>query len=446
MRIPRALQRFLSPARALALGFAAVLLTGTASLLLPVSYRADAPTVVDALFTAVSAVCLTGLIVVDTATAWTGTGQAVILVLIQLGGLGVMSIATILAKLTMRRLGMRARATAADEKRVTPGEALQAVRGIVTISLVVEGVTAAILFLRLLLGHGYPAGRALAHAVFHAVSAFNNAGFALHTDNLVGFDDDPLILLPIAAAVVLGGLGFPVIMEVLRGAGRPRHWSLTSKLVLSTTPVLLAGGALTTFVLERRPGRVLADMPLPQAWLGAVFHSVVSRTAGFNAVDVGAMAPETWLVTDVLMTIGGGPAGTAGGLKITTVVVLLAMARAELRGDPYVPLFGKRLSRAVHREAATLVMLMAASLLLATLALMLLDGQPLDRALFEVTSAASTTGLSTGITAALSDPSKLILCLLMFAGRVGPVTLLTAIALKRRPLQYEAPKERPILA
>lgn len=446
MHIPRALQRSLSPPRALALGFAAVLLLGTVSLMLPVSSRGEGPTLVDALFTAVSALCLTGLIVVDTATAWTGTGQVVILVLIQLGGLGVMSIATILAKLTMRRLGMMARATAADEKRVTPGEALQTIRGIVLISLIVEGATAAVLFLRLLLGHGYPPARALAHAVFHAVSAFNNAGFALHTDNLIGFDDDPLILLPIAAAVVLGGLGFPVIMEVLRDARRPRHWSLTTKLVLSATPVLLAVGALATLALERRPGQVLADMPLWQALLGAVFHSAVSRTAGFNAADVGAMSPETWLITDVLMTIGGGPAGTAGGLKVTTVVVMLAMVRAELRGDPYVPLFGKRLSRAAHREAATLVTLMVASLLLATLAVMLLDGEPLDRVLFEVISAASTTGLSTGITAGLGDPSKLILSLLMFAGRVGPVTLLTAIALKRRPLQYEAPKERPILA
>lgn len=435
-----------NPARRIALGVAGVLATGTLALLLPVSSQpGHEPSAVDALFTAVSALCVTGLTTVDTHDTWTPVGDLVIGVLIQIGGLGVMSLATLLAMMAAHRLGLRRRLVTSAETRGTIAEAGVVVRGILMTTLVVEGAVTAILLLRFTLGYGMPLLPALGNALFHAVSAFNNAGFALFNGNLVDFAGDPWVLVPLALAVIIGGLGFPVVKEVLRHYRLPAHWTLTTRMVLIGAPVLLVGGTTVTLLLEYANPGTFGPMPWWQKALGAFFHATVSRTAGFNAVDVGAMQPETWLFTDLMMLIGGGPAGTAGGLKITTVAVLFAIVRSELRGDPFVLLWGKRLSRAQHREVITIVVLMVSAVLIATVALMLIESDPLDRVLFEVVSAASTTGLSTGITPHLQDASKLILCVLMFAGRVGPTTLGTALALRRRPLLYEPAKERLLI-
>ncbi|MCS6711440.1 TrkH family potassium uptake protein [Brachybacterium sp. EF45031] len=425
---------------------AALLLTGTGLLMLPVSSPGPgSPRRVGALFTAVSALCVTGLTVVDTARDWTVFGRVVILALIQIGGLGVMTLATLLGLLTARRLGLTALVRASGESRTALEEARSAVRGILLLSLGTEALIAATLFPRFLLGHHMDAGAAAWYSVFHSISAFNNAGFALRSDNLMSFASDPWVLLPLAVANIVGGLGFPVLVELGRRYRVPHSWSLGTKLVLTATPLLLAAGAAYTAVMEwDNPGTLGALSPRDRL-VNAFFHSAVSRTAGFNALDIGQMRPETWLFTDVLMLIGGGPAGTAGGVKVTTVLVLLAIVRSELRGDPFVLIRGRRLSRALHRQAITVLTLMLLSIGTVTLLMVDLESHSLDRILFEAVSAASTTGLSTGITADLSDPSKLLLCLVMFAGRVGPVTLGTALAVRRRPLLYEPPKERPLI-
>jgi trk system potassium uptake protein TrkH len=445
--MPRRAARGLHPAQAVVVGFGAAVLGGTLLLLLPFS-TADgrSPSIVDALFTATSAVCVTGLTVVDTPTFWSPFGQVVIMLLIQLGGLGIMIFASLIGLVLARKLSVRSRVnTATEAKAVGFDDVRGLVRGIVLISLVIEAATFVLLFLRFLLGYGYDVGEAAWHAVFHAVSSFNNAGFALYSDNLIGFVSDPFICLPIAAAIILGGLGFPVIMQLRKEFVRPLHWSMNTKLVLWGTAVLLVGGTVFITVIEWQNPETLGALDPGARVLAGFFQSVQTRTAGFNSVDIGAMHDESWLGMDVLMFIGAGPAGTAGGIKVTTFAVLFFIMMTELRGEGAVNIFGKRLSRAVHRQAITVVLIAVAVVVTGTTVLMLITGVDLDRVLFEAVSAFATVGLSTGITADLPDAAKVVLALLMFIGRLGPLTLGTAIALRDRRILYEFPKERPAI-
>jgi trk/ktr system potassium uptake protein len=335
--------------------------------------------------------------------------------------------------------------TAAEAKSVGYDDVRGLVRGIVLISLVIESATFLVLFVRLLLAYGYDVGEAAWHAGFHAVSSFNNAGFALYTDNLMGFVSDPFICLPIAAAIILGGLGFPVIMQLRKEFRRPLHWSMNTKLVLWGTAVLLIGGSAYITLIEWDNPETLGALDPSARVLAGFFQSVQTRTAGFNSIDIGAMHSESWLGMDVLMFIGAGPAGTAGGIKVTTFAVLFFILMTELRGEGAVNIFGKRLSRAVHRQAITVVLIAVAAVMAGTVALMFLTGIDLDRILLEAVSAFGTVGLSTGITPGLPDAAKLVLIALMFLGRLGPLTLGTAIALRQRKILYEYPKERPAI-
>jgi trk system potassium uptake protein TrkH len=428
-------------------GFAIAIAIGTGLLMLPIAKAGPGgASFIEALFTATSAVCVTGLTVVDTATYWTPLGQVVILLLIQLGGLGIMIFAALVGLVLARKLTVRSRLNAATEAKAVGFEDVRGlVRGILLISLVIEAVTFMLLFPRFLWGYGYSVGEAAWDGLFHAVSAFNNAGFALYTDNLIGFADDPFICLPIAAAVILGGLGFPVIMQLRREFRHPLHWTMNTKLVLWGTVVLLLGGTVFITALEWGNPGTLGPMDPAGKILAGFFQSVQTRTAGFNSVDVGLMHDETWLGMDVLMFIGGGPAGTAGGIKITTFAVLYFIMLTELRGEGAVNIFGKRLSRAVQRQALTVALIAVAAVVAGTGLLMTLSGENLDRALFECISAFATVGLSTGITANLSVPTQAVLIALMFLGRIGPLTIGSAIALRERRILYEFPEERPAI-
>ncbi|MGN7970039.1 TrkH family potassium uptake protein [Microbacterium sp. 22296] len=436
----------LTAGQAIIAGFGAVLVVGTVLLSLPLSAQGRPASFIEALFTATSALCVTGHVVVDTATFWSPFGQVVIMVLIQVGGFGVMSFATLLGLLVARRLGLRTRLTAVSETHtVAVGDVRRVLTGVALITLCVQTVVAVMLAARFAVGYGEPFGRALWLGAFHAVSSFNNAGFALFSDNLMSFVTDPWVCLPICAAIILGGLGFPVIMELRRRFRFPRRWTLNTVTVLAGTLTLLVGGAVSLTALEwSNPGTLGLLDPAGRLLAGFTL-SVMPRTAGFNAIDVGAMHPESWFVTDILMFIGGGPAGTAGGLKITTFAVLLFIVLAELRGDTAVNMFGKRLPRSTHREALTVALLSVATVVVSTLAIMLMTPFPFDRVFFEVISAFATVGLSTGITADLGTPSQLILIALMFIGRIGPVLLGAALALTREKRMYELPKERPII-
>jgi trk system potassium uptake protein len=420
---------------------------GTGVLMLPFAKAGPGgASLIDAFFTAVSSISVTGLVVVDTPTYWTGFGQAVILALIQIGGFGVMVLASVIGIAVARRLSLQARLNTAQE---TKSFGLSDLRGvvlsIVRISLLFEGATAAILLAWFTLRYDVPLGEALWLSVFHAVSSFNNAGFSLFSDNLTAYVGDPVVSLTISAAIIVGGLGFPVLMQLRRYWRTPLKWTMNTRIVLSATAFLLVAGTVYITAIEWNNPQTLGPLDWPSKILAGFFQSVQTRTAGFNTIDIGATDGATQFGMIALMFIGGGSAGTAGGIKVTTFAVLLFILIAEIRGDGVVNVFGKRLSRAVHRQAISVVLLAVGVVTVATVSIMILSGLPLGPVLFESVSAFSTVGLSTGITADLPVPAQIILCLLMFIGRLGPITFASALALRERGILYQLPKERPII-
>ena len=433
------------PGRLLVTSFGLAIVVGTGLLMIPAASTRGV-TVLEALFTATSAVCVTGLGVVDTETGWTGFGQAVILLLIQVGGFGIMTLASTLGLLITRRLGLQTRLLAASATRsVGLGDVRSVLLGVLRVTLVVEVVTAVLLAARFSLGYGEPPLRAAWLGVFHAVSAFNNAGFALWSDNLVRFGQDPWICLPVAVAVIVGSLGFPVVFELARRRGRPSRWSLHTKLTVLMTVVLLVAGTGLMLLAEWRNPATLGPMSVPSKLLAGFFQGVMPRTAGFNSIDVSSMNPGTWLGSDVLMFIGGGSGGTAGGIKVTTVAVLLAVLWSELRGDPDATAFDRRIAPVVQRQALAVASLSLGAVLLAAVTMTITSPFSADEVLYEVVSAFATVGLSTGITADLSPANQLILVALMFAGRLGPITLGTALAMREGQPLFRRPEGAPLV-
>lgn len=435
------------PARIIPLTFLATIAVGSILLLLPLS-TADGhlPPLLTAVFTAASAVCVTGLIVVDTATYWSPFGQGVIMMLFQIGGFGIMAGATLLGLMISRRIGLGRRLVVqAETKSLTLGDVKSVLRTVLGVTLAFEAATAVVVILRLHTAYGEPWDKAIWNGLFHAVSAFNNAGFSTYSDSLVGFAMDPLILLPLAVAVIVSGLGFPVINELQAEWRTPDRWSVHARLTVYGTVGLLIAGFLAVLFAEWNNGATIGDMPTGAKLLNAFTHSVMSRTAGFNAVDVGQMRPETLLFTDSLMLIGGGSAGTAGGIKVTTFLLLGVVVWAEIRGRSDVAVFKRRICPDVQRQALTVVLMAVGLVGLATLAILSMTNLPLDRVLFEVVSAFATVGLSTGITADLPPAAQSILIGLMFLGRVGTITVAAALALRARHVPYRFPQERPIV-
>ncbi len=417
-------------------------------LMLPVAAEpGQVTTFRQALFTATSAVCVTGLAVVDTPSHWSTFGELVILGGIQAGGFGIMTLASLLALLASRRLGLRSRLlTSWETKAEGLGDVRRVLRGVARTTLVVEGLVALALWPRFWLGYDQDLLPALYRAVFHAVSAFNNAGFSLYSDNLMRFTSDPWVCLPIAAAVILGGLGFPVLFELRRELTSPSTWSLHTKTTLLTYLLLLLGGTSVITAFEWNNPGTLGPLGVPGKLLAGFFQGGVQpRTAGFNSLDVGAMQPESLLVTDVLMFIGGGSGSTAGGIKVTTFMLLFFAIVAEARGEPHVDAFGREVTSAVLRQALTVALLGVALVVTGTLVLLAVSGLPLDQVLFEAISAFATVGLSTGITADLPGVGQYVLIVLMFLGRTGPVTLATALVLRERRRLYRRPEERVLV-
>lgn len=435
------------PARLLPLAFLSAVGVGTALLMLPASRNepGSAP-LLAALFTATSAVCVTGLIVVDTPTYWSGFGQGVILALFQVGGFGIMTFATLLAVVVARRLRLSSWLVAqAETKTIALGE-IRSVLGRIGITfLVFESVTAVALTLRFLFGYGMTVREAVWHGVFHSVSAFNNAGFSLNSDSLMRYVEDPWVSLPVCVAIIFGGIGFPVLFELRRELRRPHRWSVHTKIMVLGTSLLLPLGMLAVLALEWRNPGTLGPLGVPGKVLAAFFQSVTSRTAGFNSIDTAALTPETLLVTNVLMFIGGGSAGTAGGIKVTTFFLLACVMWAELRGETDVSVFKRRLGHGTQRQALTVALFGVGLIMAGTVALQLFTDHSLDRTIFEAVSAFGTVGMSTGITFHLNTGAQLVLIVLMFVGRVGPITVGTALALRSRRRLYRLPEERPIV-
>ncbi|WP_460955645.1 TrkH family potassium uptake protein [Parasphingorhabdus pacifica] len=436
------------PARVVVAGFGLAVLIGTLLLMLPIASESGAATgLVAAVFTATSAVCVTGLIVVDTPAYWSTFGELVVLGLIQIGGFGIMTLASLLGLLVTRRLRLRMQRSAQTEtKSFGLGEVRRVIAGVIVLSVVVEALTAIALSVRFAIGYGEEAGRAAYLGVFHAVSAFNNAGFALYSDSLVRYATDPWISVPVLVAFVLGGLGFPVLFELGRHLRRQgRRWSLHARITLITYGTLVGVGAVAVLGLEWTNPDTLGPLSVGGKLLAGTFQGLTPRTAGFNTVEVGDMHSATLLVTEVLMFIGGGSAGTAGGIKVTTFALLAFVILTEARAEPHVHIMGRKIPVLVHRQALTVVLLGVGMVFVATLTLLVLSPFGLDAVLFESVSAFGTVGLSTGITTELPASAQLVLVVLMFTGRIGPITLASALALRERGRRYDLPEERPIV-
>lgn len=436
-----------NPARSVLLGFAALILLGTALLMLPVATEPGQRTSpITALFTATSAACVTGLVTVDTATHWSAFGEGVILALIQIGGFGVMSAASLLVLIVGRRItGATAILSQTESRTVEHEETRTVLRGIAQVTLVVQGTVALLLFLRFWLGYDMPLGRAAYHGVFHSLSAFNNAGFGLRPDSIVPWAEDPFVNLPIMAAVMIGGIGFPVLWGLRRHLFRVGRWSVHMLVTVWVSVFLWVAGTVAVAAFEWTNPKTLGGLSPGGRVLAAAFQSVVARTAGFNSVSVGDLHPETLLTLDGLMFIGGGSAGTAGGLKVGTFALLGFVIWAELRGEPTVHAFHRRLPSATIRQALTVALLSVGAVATGTAGLLIATNADLDDVLFEVISAFATVGMSTGLTPTLGVGGQLILVGLMFFGRLGPITLGVALALRERPRRYEVPEERVLV-
>lgn len=435
------------PIRLIPLLFLCAIALGTMLLSLPFATvdGVRAP-ILTALFTSTSAVAVTGLIVVDTATYWSRFGQTTILLLFQIGGLGIMTAATLFGLMAGRGFGLRERmATQIERNRLETGDTASVLKLIFVITLSVEAVIAVILSLRMMTAYGMPVGEAVWHGVFHAVSAFNNAGFSTRSDSVMGYQADPFILGPIMFAVILTALGFPVMQDIRTNRFNWRRWSLHTKITVAGTAVLLALGFVAILVMEWNNAATLGAMTVDGKLLNAAFHSVMPRTAGFNSLDVSAFEDETIMVNYFLMFIGGGSAGTAGGIKVTTFVVLFAIMLSEIRRRRDAGLFQRRFGRAVERQALSVTILAAALIFTGTTYIASISSLPLDDILFECISAFSTVGLSTGITAALPPSGQVVIIALMFVGRVGTITVATALALGNRDRPYRYPEENPIV-
>jgi potassium uptake TrkH family protein len=441
------MKSLLHPARAVALVFLAAILVGSALLMLPISHaEGSAAPWVTAFFTAVSAVCVTGLVVVDTGTYWSTFGQSVILLLFQLGGFGMMTVATLLGLMVNSSFRLRTKMVAQFESRsLGLGDIASVAKLVLVVTFALELIIALSLTLRLHLAYDLSWAEAAWSGLFHAVSAFNNAGFSIHPDSLMRYATDASILLPVMTAIVIGGIGFPVLHDLRSRFNDPRHWSLHTKLTLIGTTILLLGGFFTLLVFEWFNSATLGPMPFADKVLSAAFASVSARTAGFNSIDIGALTQESWAMHYFLMFVGGGSAGTAGGVKVGTAAILVILIIAEIRGHSDSEAFGRRIGASAQRQAITVLVLGSAMIVLGTLVILRETDFPTDQVIFEVISAFGTVGLSTGITGNLPESSQLMLTLLMYVGRVGTITLAASLALGEHRMPYRYPEEHPIV-
>ena len=444
------------PAQQVVVAFTALILLGTLLLLLPLATGGQQGVGLEnALFMATSAATVTGLTTVSI-DEFSIFGELVILALIQIGGFGIMTISSLLLLIASNRMGLRQRMLArAEIGAVDLGDLRQLVWAIARITLGIEAALATILFVRFLqAGYEDNAGSAAYSAIFHAVSSFNNAGISTYPDNLARFVGDPVVVIAVSGAFIIGGLGFPILVEFWRrtqtdrpspGPTRVRNWSLHTKITLLTTICLLILGPLLVMSFEWTNPATLGPLDLGDKLLAGWFQGSTPRTAGFNTIDIGGMNEPTLMVISALMFIGAGPASTSGGIKVTTFAILGLVLWSEMRGNADVNIFHRRLPLKLIRRALTIVLLSIAIIAVTTLLLMGLDDLSLTPAVFEASSAFGTAGLSTGITSALGGAGKLIIVIVMLAGRVGPVTFVTALALRERARAYRYPEEQPII-
>lgn len=434
---PRRVRRPRSPALVLVAGFAAVIAVGSVLLMLPISSAAGSWTrPLDALFTATSAVCVTGLVVLDTGTTWSPFGQFVILALIQVGGFGFMTGSTLLFMLLLgRRTGLRDRILVQASTGVPElGGVTTLVKRIALFTIVSEVAGAIVLGLAFA-SQGLAPGQAAWWGVFHAISAFNNAGFDLTGGfkSLADYADDAWILGAVGTLIVIGGLGFAIIGDSL-AKRRWKRLALETKLVLASSAVLIVAGAMAIGVFEWSNPLTLGSLPEAQRPLNALFESVTLRTAGFSVLDTGALAEASLFVVMALMFIGGASGSTAGGIKVNTFSILAVAIVSTALGRPSAEAFGRRIQHILIYRALSVALLSIAIVFAVGLLLELTTpGASFVEVLFESVSAFGTVGASTGITPELPDPARIVVIVAMFIGRLGPLTLVLALTARARP-------------
>jgi trk system potassium uptake protein TrkH len=448
-----------SPARFAILVFAALILIFTALLSLPAASASGtrAP-LADALFTAVSTICVTGLTVVDIATYWSPLGKVIIFIGVNIGGMGVLTLASILGLIISKRLGLRAKLIAAGDSNplrahggpvnegqtVRLGEVGQLLVTVALSTLVIEGVIAALLYPALLMA-GVGALEALWEAPFYAAMAFTNTGFTPNPGGLEPFADDYFLLTVLMMGVFLGSIGFPVIYTLSKHLWHVGKWSLHTKLTLITTMLLFLAGAIAFLGLEYDNPGTFGSMDAWDTTFQAFFLSAMTRSGGFSVVDVGELYGSSLVVGSMLMFVGGGSASTAGGIKVTTLAVLALAVWSEAKGRASVEAFGRRIPSDVQRVALSVVAWGATIVALSTITITQMTKAPVEEVLFDVISAFATVGLSTGLTAELPDPAAYVMALTIFMGRIGTVTLAAAVAATSRSQLYSLPVERPIV-
>lgn len=438
-----------SPTQTIIFGFAALIGIGTILLSLPIaSNSGQATNLVDALFTATSAVCVTGLVVFDTRTYWSSFGQIVILLLIQIGALGIMSMATLFSLIVGRRMGLKERLTIKESlNEFTLSGVVRTLKNILIATGIIELVGAIILSTQLIPVYGLKDG--IVKSIFHSVSAFCNAGFDIFgsPDNkfvsLSLFINNPIILITISLLVIVGGLGFIVWRDVIEKK-RFSRFTLHSRVALLATLILIVGGTFLIFVFDYNNPYTLGKLPFISKITNAYFHAIVPRTAGFSTLPVGNMDEASILLTLLFMFIGAAPGSTGGGVKVTTISVLVFAVISYIKGHDEVNIMDRRVADSILKKSLSIIVISIALIFVTTMVLLINNEGSFVQVLFEATSAFGTVGLSTGITPDLNTISKLQIIPTMFLGRVGPLSFALLLTLKHnvKKTAYRYPEGR----
>lgn len=439
------LKKQISQTQFIAYGFFAIIMMGSLFLMLPIASRdGQSEPFLNCLFTATSASCVTGLVVADTWTQWSLFGQIVILILIQLGGLGFISVGICLSIILRRKIGLKARGLMQESVNTLQiGGVVKLAKKIMVGTAVFEGAGAVLLACRFIPQFGLAKG--IWYGIFHSVSAFCNAGFDLlgHTgeyNSLCGYTGDWLVIGTISFLIITGGIGFIVWDDLSRKKFHFRHYMLHTKIVLVTTGLLLGISTLLFYVMERN--NILVGMDGSETFLACFFSAVTPRTAGFNSVDTAALTDGSKFLSAILMFIGGSPGSTAGGIKTSTLAVLLLYVVSNIRQTYGVEIFGRRLEDESIRQSACILTINLSLMLCATIAIMAAQNLPMSDIFFETCSAIGTSGMSTGVTRSLNSFSRIIIILLMYCGRIGSLSFALAFTRSCRKPHVQLPSEQ----
>ena len=433
----------INPAQTLSLGFLFLIFIGTLLLMSPFATKdRHQLSFIDALFEATSAVCVTGLVVVDTETTFTLFGQTVLMVLIQVGGLGFMTVGIVIALFLGKNIGLKGRLVIQETlNQLTLEGMIKLVKFVVGFTLLIEVIGAVILAIRWASDFGL--SQSIYYGVFHSISAFNNAGFDLMggSGSVTGYAGDFTVIMTLSCLFIIGGIGYTVVLDIFRKKSL-KKLSLHTKLVLLTTLTLNLIGTILIFTLEYNNPGTLGGLPLKDKILGAYFHGVVPRTAGFNSLNMPELTLSSQFVTMLLMFIGGGSGGTAGGIKVTTFVIIILAVWTLIRRREEVNIMERQIPKDLIYRAFSITVYSIAVVFLILFILTITEEAPLNVLLFEVISAFGTVGMSLGLTPELSTVGKVVISILMFIGRVGPLTLAFALAKGKKKLPFKYVEEK----